>query len=194
MTSRHGSRRAEMSALPSRAFPVTPPSMHAWWIMGALLLLPAIAVVVVPFIGGRSQEPGAFGGTTTALAVIALVAVACAAGLKRRRVRLEGNVLHVVAGLFSQRVPVDRIDLGRARILNLEERTELRPAIKTFGMSLPGYQAGHFRLRADLGKAFCLVTDRRRVLWLPQGGGKDQTLLSLEHPQALLDALRSARG
>ena len=103
-------------------------------------------------------------------------------------------MLHVVAGLFSQRVPVDRIDLGRARILNLEERTELRPAIKTFGMSLPGYQAGHFRLRADLGKAFCLVTDRRRVLWLPQGGGKDQTLLSLEQPQALLDALRSARG
>ena len=57
-------------------------------------------------------------------------------------------------------------------------------------MSLPGYQAGHFRLRAKLGKAFCLVTDTRRVLWLPMRDGKQQLLLSLERPQALLDALR----
>src|SRR6187402_628295 len=162
--------------------------------MGLLLLLPAIAVLVLPFIDEESSNPGARVGTVIALVVIALAAVACTAGLKRRRVQLEGQVLHVVAGLFSHRVPVDRIDLARARIVNLEERTELRPAIKTFGMSLPGYQAGHFRLREKLGKAFCLVTDRHRVLWLPQNNGKDQVLLSLEQPQALLDALKATRG
>lgn len=178
----------------ARSFTVTPPSLHAWWIMGFLLLLPAIAVVLMPFVGGRSGDPEALAGTTIALVVIALTAIACAAGLTRRRVQLEDHVLHVVAGLFSHRVVVDRIDFERARIVNLEERTELRPTIKTFGMSLPGYQAGRFRLRQKLGKAFCLVTDHRRVLWLPLRDGKDQVLISLEHPQALLDALKAARG
>ena len=183
-----------MKAPQSRSFTVTPPSMHAWWIMGSLLLLPAIAVMVMPLVGAKSSDPGALAGTAIALVVIALAAIACAAGLKRRRVLLEGRVLHVVAGLFSRRVPVERIDFARARIVNLEERTELRPSIKTFGMSLPGYHAGHFRLRGNLGKAFCLITDRRRVLWLPHNDGKDQLLLSLEQPQALLDALKAARG
>jgi len=36
-----------------------------------------------------------------------------------------------------------------------------------------------------------LSTERRRVLWLPLRDGKQQLLLSLEHPQALLDALRA---
>ena len=42
--------------------------------------------------------------------------------------------------------------------------------------------------------AFCLVTDRHRVLWLPQRDGKDQLLLSLQHPQGLLDALKAAHS
>jgi hypothetical protein len=58
-------------------------------------------------------------------------------------------------------------------------------------MSVIGFAAGHFRLREKFGKAFCLLTDRQRVLWLPLRDGKTQLLLSLERPQALLDALRA---
>ena len=155
-----------------------------------LLLLPAVAVVAILFADGNTRNPEAAIGTSIALFVIAVASIGCAIGLKRRRVQLHGQVLQVVAALFSKRVPVDSIDIERARVVDLDERTELRPAIKTFGMSLPGYHAGHFRLRQKLGKAFCLVTDRRRVLWLPLRDGKQQLLLSLEHPQALLDALR----
>jgi hypothetical protein len=173
-----------------RTFVVTPPPAHAWGIMAALLLLPAVVVVVVWFNEGGKPPPEAAIGTLSALLVIALAGIACAISLKRRRVRLDGQVLEVVAGMFSNRTPVEHIDLGRARVVDLAERTELRPAIKTLGMSLPGYHAGNFRLRAKLGKAFCLVTDTRRVLWLPLRDGKQQLLLSLEHPQALLDALR----
>ena len=162
--------------------------------MGSLLLLPAIAVVVMFFVGEKTHDPEAVAGIAIALTAIALATSACAAGLKRRRVRLDGQVLQIVGGLFSHRVAVDRIDLERARVVNLDERTELRPVIKTFGMSLPGYQAGHFRLREKFGKAFCLLTDRHRLLWLPLRDGKDQLLLSLEHPQGLLDALKAARG
>lgn len=155
-----------------------------------LLLLPAVAVMAIFIADGNAGKQDAAIGTSVALFVIATASVGCTIGLKRRHVQLQGPVLQVVAGLFSHRVAIDRIDVERARVVDLDERTELRPAIKTFGMSLPGCHAGHFRLRQKLGKAFCLVTDRRRVLWLPVRDGKQQLLLSLEHPQALLDALR----
>ncbi len=180
-----------MKTVQARSFAVTPPPLHAWWIMAMLLLLPAVAVVAILFGEGKTPDPEAAIGTSVALLVIAVASIGCAISLKRRQVRLDGQVLQVVAGLFSHRVPVDSIDIERARLVDLDERAELRPAVKTFGMSLPGYQAGHFRLRQKLGKAFCLVTNRRRVLWLPLRDGKHQVLLSLEHPQGLLEALRS---
>ena len=179
-----------MKSSQTRTFEVTPPPLHAWWIMAMLLLLPAVAVVAIFVAEGTTGKPDAAIGTSVALFVIAAASIGCALGLKRRRVQLHGSDLQVVAGMFSKRVPVDRIDLDRARIVDLDEHTELRPAVKTFGMALPGYSAGHFRLRQKLGNAFCLVTDRRRVLWLPLRDGKNQLLLSLEHPQTLLDALR----
>ncbi|HWS77442.1 MAG TPA: PH domain-containing protein [Thermomonas sp.] len=181
-----------MPTTPTRSFAVTPVEARAAWLMAMLLLIPAMVVVAL-FASRDLPDPGALPGAGLALLVIAGVAVASAIGLKRKRVGLEGDRLHVVAGLFSHTVAVGAIDLQRARIVDLAERTELRPAIKTFGMSLPGYQAGHFRLRAKLGKAFCLVTDTRRVLWLPLRDGKQQLLLSLEQPQALLEALRERR-
>ena len=54
---------------------------------------------------------------------------------------------------------------------------------------MPGYQAGHFRLR-DRSRAFLLVTDRAKALLLPERGGRT-LLLSAERPQTLLEALRA---
>ena len=74
------------------------------------------------------------------------------------------------------------IELERARIIDLEERIELLPGRMTLGASLPGYQTGWFRTR-QWGKGFYLLTERRRVLWLPTRSGKS-LLLSLERPDA----------
>lgn len=112
--------------------------------------------------------------------------------MKRRSVVLAGGVLDVRAAMYRERTQVADIDLARARVVDVTERTELRPLIKINGMSLPGFHAGRYRLRGKLVKAFCLVTDRHRVLWLPLYNGKDQLLLSVERPQALLDALHAA--
>ncbi len=60
--------------------------------------------------------------------------------------------------------------------------------LKTNGFSLPGLKAGHFRLR-NLGKAFCLVTDRTRVLILPLRNG-GMVLLSPARPADVLARLR----
>ena len=62
--------------------------------------------------------------------------------------------------------------------MDLDERTELRPALKTFGMALPGFHAGWFLLR-DRSRGFCLLTARRRVLILGAGVAGLWLLLSI---------------
>ena len=173
----------------TRTFAVTPPPSHAAWLLGGLLLVPLV-VIAFAWVEGTSsptlarvEAPLAFG-----LLTIILVAAITFWGLARRRVLLENGTLVVKAALFQRKVTVSELDLARARLVDLEERTELRPALKTFGMALPGFHAGWFLLR-DRSRGFCLLTSRRRVLWLPTRSGKS-LLLSLERPDALLDALR----
>ena len=120
------------------------------------------------------------------------IANASSDGYVRRSVRLEDGELKISAGMHAHRVAIGAIDLAGARIVDLAEHKALRPIFKSFGTSLPGYYAGHFRLR-DRSKAFVLVTDRTRVLVLPERSGR-KLLLSLRHPQALLDALSAQAG
>jgi len=112
--------------------------------------------------------------------------------MHRRAVTLDGGTLHVRAAMYSKRTAAAALDLDRARVVNLDERTELRPGWRSNGYATIGYTAGHYRMRNKLGSAFCLLTQRQRVLWLPLRGGTQHILLSLERPQALLDALRAA--
>ncbi|MEO6155556.1 MAG: hypothetical protein ABIP16_07495 [Thermomonas sp.] len=157
--------------------------------LGGVLPLLAIGVMLwfrSPPLDGLTQ-------VSPALVIVPVVLALLLLAMKRRSVQLVGGVLDVRAALFRERTLIADIDLERARLVDLAERTDLRPLIKTNGMSLPGFHAGRFRLRGKLAKAFCLVTDRRRVLWLPLHDNKQQLLLSVEQPQALLDALRAGR-
>jgi len=123
---------------------------------------------------------------------IVLVCALIAAALRRREVALDGGHLRIAAALHTLTVSVDRLDLASAKIVDLAEARDLRPFWKTFGTSAPGLRAGHFRLR-DRTRAFALVTRQDRVLVLPEREGRI-LLLSLERPQALLDALRAVAG
>jgi hypothetical protein len=120
----------------------------------------------------------------TALGFVGLCTLYC-----RRSVALEAGTLVIRAGLNTRRVPAMAIELERARIVDLEAVSELQPSRMTLGTSLPGYRAGWFRSR-QWGKGFYLLTERRRVLWLPERDGT-HLLLSLQQPQALLAALNA---
>ena len=173
-----------------QAFAVSPPPAHAWMLLVVLGgVLPLAIVGVLSWTQPEAQAD--IRKAWPALAVLPLVLAVLALAMKRRSVELHDGLLDIRAAMYRKRVASAELDLQRARIVDLDERTELRPAVKTNGMSLPGFHAGHFRLREKLGKAFCLLTDRRRVLWLPLRDGKGQLLLSLQQPQALLDALRA---
>lgn len=172
------------------SYAVIPPPAHAWMLLVVLGGALPLGIVGALWLSG---DPARMRGALPGILIIPVVLALLVLAMKRRAVELRDGVLEVRAALFRHRVAVSALDLERARIVDLRERTELRPVLKTGGMSLIGFDAGRFRLRDKFGKAFCLLTDRSRVLWLPHRDGNDQLLLSLQQPQALLDALRAAR-
>ncbi len=99
----------------------------------------------------------------------------------------------VRAALYTRRVPLADLNASAARIVDLAQLPEWRPAIRVNGIGLSGANIGYFRGKPLRRKLFCLITDRQRVLVLPErGGGEQFLLLSLEKPQALLDVLKGS--
>lgn len=170
-----------------REFTLAPLQAKAWLF---LLLIPVLVVIAV-LVGPQDKPLPAPAWLVTPL-MVALVMLVPLALLKRRRVLLKDGQLVVQATLYTRTLPPAALDLDRARIIDLGEHTEYKPLLKTNGYALPGFAAGHYRLR-NRAKAFCLLTDRERVLLLPQRDGAF-LLLSPEKPQDLLDALKAARG
>lgn len=128
------------------------------------------------------------GSAAWSLIVIAVLAVGLGAAFFRRRVALAGNVLDVCSTMYRRRVPVAQLRLDQAEVVDLQRDRRYGIRVKTNGYSMPGFYSGHFRLQGG-GKGFALVTDRARVLALPVSDGST-LLLSVDRPQALLDALR----
>ncbi len=164
----------------SQQFAIHEVSPRAWLLPGFALAAATVGMLVVVFRGDY-KVAWLFPVVLVAVGSIAFV-------LRRRSVSLENGTLSIAAGFNSRRVAIGEIDVDNARIVDLRERTELKPMLKVMGTGLPGYEAGHFRLR-NRDKAFVMLTDRTRVLVLPEKSGR-KLLLSLQQPQALLDALR----
>lgn len=128
------------------------------------------------------------GSAAWSLVVIAALGIGLGLAFFRRRVEFDGSVLDVRSTMYRRRVPVAQLQLDRAEVVDLGRDRRYAIRFKTNGYSMPGFHSGHFRLQGG-GKGFALVTDRSRVLVLPVRDGST-LLLSLERPQALLDALR----
>ena len=165
-------------------FPVAPLPPHAnGWLWVPLILAVGACAAAMTL---EADTPPLAAWLT--LPFILLVGVALAVAMRRRAIVLDNRELQVRATFYTKRFAIESIDLDKARVVSLEEHTELSPTLKTNGFSLPGFKAGHFRLR-NLGKAFCLVTDRTRVLALPLRDGS-LVLVSPERPADLLARLR----
>lgn len=164
-----------------REFNVVAPDPRGVVLVGGF----AMAAACVPFMLLAHEQPALWIGAIVMAVVLGFVFWSTT----RNGIALDGTTLRIHAGLHRLAVEVATLDLDAARIVDLAGEPALKPMLKTFGTSMPGYQAGHFRLR-DRGKAFLLVTARTKVLLLPERSGR-RLLLSLERPQALLDALRA---
>jgi hypothetical protein len=155
---------------------------------GAVLPL-AVAVVVILQVRSEALSPALM---LLIQGLVALSVLAVVLPLWRREASFDGRRLKVKATYYTRESPLSDFDLAAARVVDTREHDALRPWLKTNGFALPGFQAGHFRLR-DRRKAFCLVSDPSKVLALPHVDGR-VWLLSLEHPQPVLDILRRAAG
>lgn len=170
-----------------REFPLAPLPRIAW----GLLIVVWLALMTIAFLQPHEQPAGnEIPWWLIVPFATALVVVGPFILLQHRQIRLDGSTLIVGAALHTRRVALEDLLLERARIVSLDEHVEFKPKLPLFGFRLPGFTAGHYLLR-DRRRAFCLLTDRQRVLVLPQRGGR-LLLLSPKKPQGLLDALRAA--
>ena len=176
-----------MATPQAQSFAVPAPPAWAWWLLVGLAGVLPLGIIGMLALSGKPMH-----GAAPALFIIPIVLVSLLLTMRRRAVTLQNGVLEIRAALYTQKVAITELDLQRARSVDLVERTELKPFIKTNGYATPGFNAGYFRLREHFGKAFCLITDTSNVLWLPRLDGKTQYLISLERPQALLDAMRAS--
>lgn len=168
----------------ARTFQTKVPDLR---LVGLMIGSVALVLGVVLVLAARDGGSGLPITLTIGVAVLALLLVA----VKRRRVSLADGQLQIVAGINRSTVPVSELLLDRARIINLDEHPEYRPGgLRINGTAMPGYRAGHF-INAKGRRSFVLLTSHERVLMLPQKNGR-LLLLSLEQPQALLDALAAS--
>ncbi|WP_421568790.1 PH domain-containing protein [Stenotrophomonas sp. PD6] len=169
---------------PPPAFSVAPvPIWRLLWLW--VPMAGAMAVVTVTTLQSSQRSPLELGYT---LPFVLLVTGVLTWAFFRRRISLEGDDLVVVSTFYRRRVPVALLQLDKARIVDLAEHHEFKPSHKINGYAMPGFQSGHYRLGGR--KAFCLITDASRMLYLPL---RDDSvlLLSPEQPRALLEALQA---
>jgi Bacterial PH domain len=164
-----------------REFAVTPPDPRLVMLMPALSLIAVLATLSFE----ARDEPRMW---LIAIPIVLIVGL-LAWSIQRRRVTIDDDRLRIAGSMHTTTVRAAELDLDAARIVDLAEAKALRPRFNLFGTSIPGFHAGHFRLR-NRARAFVLLTGRSKVLALPERSGR-MLLLSLEKPQALLDTLKA---
>ncbi len=185
-------------ALDPRLQLVAPGKQPRLWMFCLCVLLPVLVTVAAllavkngdthwDFAGGDPLTVGAAVVGAELLLMSALWALLDKA-MHRHGLTLSADSLEVKSSFYSRVVPLSELRLHEARVIDLDERTEFKPAAKSNGYAVPGFHSGHFRLR-NREKAFVAIAGERRALWLPTVRDAG-LLLQPQQPDALLNRLR----
>ena len=168
------------------------------WLFGLAVLLPvAITGVALAWASASEGPKRLIAGSMplTSLATLAGIALLTLSlwwlldrAMRRHRLEVVDGRIRVRTSFYSKTLALADLQLDAARVVDLQERTEFKPLLKTNGYALPGFHSGHFRLR-DGSSAFVAIAGERRVLWLPTTH-KQALLLQPRQPDALLALLR----
>lgn len=104
--------------------------------------------------------------------------------VSRRRAFVDGADLVMVTGVGTKRIALANLRARGLDVVDLNRRRELIPRLRLWGASMPGLNAGWFKLRNG-EKAFCIVTAQNRVSYLRSATDNVSLLLSLENPDQL---------
>ena len=194
---------ARTPALEDPRLQLEPPSGRSRLLLLLLTVaLPVLLSVVLPLLTGDGSQVarligGSLGtprwldlllGPLLVASITAAVWFAIDRLLHRQRLQLDASGLDIVTTLYRQRLPLSALQLDAARVVDIDERPELKPMLKSNGMAIPGFRSGWFRSRA-LRKLFVASAGGKRLLWLPTTRGH-ALLLQARQPQALLERLR----
>jgi hypothetical protein len=191
MTAAHPDRHQQTTGVGGIALVQASPRARAW-------LFALVVVLPLALIGLVELTDGSDTGAEDALAWRAAAGVAgfclvlwgaLATLLRRHRLSLAGGMLEVATTFYTRRHALADLDLGRARVVSLGERPELRPMLRTNGFAIPGFRSGWYRLRNG-DRALVATAGGDRVAWIPTAKGH-ALVLQPSDPQALLDRLRA---
>jgi hypothetical protein len=158
------------------------------WLL-VLMAIPLVGVIVaLTLVSARAGMPkAAFMPLAMLLAptIILITTLVVIRSLRRAGVSVDQGELVVNIGLGrAKRVRLSSLRARGLQTVDLDVRKELKPLIRTWGTSLPGFSAGWFRLRNG-EKAVCVLLDRRRVSYLRSDEDNLSLLLSLAEPEKL---------
>lgn len=188
-----------MSPVDEPRFQLVPPGPRARaWLFTLCLLLPLVltaATLAIPGLTGNATSLVGGSVPLTVALVLGGLVLLCGAlwwvlarFMRRQALRVSADALEVCSSFYRCTTPLAELKLDQARLVDLDERTELKPTLKTNGFSIPGFHSGWFLLR-NRRRSFVAIADGRRKLWLP-GSGRHDLLIEPADPAALLARLR----
>ena len=188
-----------MSPVAEPRFQLVPPGPRARaWLFTLCLLLPLVltaATLAIPVLTGSATSLVGGSVPLTVALVLGGLVLLCGAlwwvlarSMRRQALRVSADALEVRSSFYRCTTPLAELKLDQARVVDLDERTELKPTLKTNGFSIPGFHSGWFLLR-NRRRSFVAIADGRRKLWLP-GSGRHDLLIEPADPAALLARLR----
>lgn len=142
-------------------FAISPPSPKPLWILAIICVLLAVVLMALAYTAYSSRNS---------------------------RVEIKSDRIKLVGDLWGREIPFNMLNVYGARILDLTGNPEYSPKRRTFGMGLPGYASGWFRLRNG-EKALVYLTKRRDVVYVPTSDGYS-LLLSVEEPERFVETLQ----
>lgn len=109
-----------------------------------------------------------------------------------RNVRFEVSRegIRIAGDLYGRQIPLEVLEPGQARPVDLRQDGPLRLVARTNGTGLPGYAAGWFRT-ASGDKTLAFLTDRSHVAYIPTRDGYS-LLVSVAEPERFIEQVRQA--
>ncbi|WP_051412684.1 hypothetical protein [Pseudoxanthomonas sp. J35] len=173
------------------------PRAGTWLFLLGFVLPLAITAIALAFAVQGGGELKLIAGSLPLTIVLTLGGLAVLCGglwwllarmMRRQSLQLSAAGVDVRSSFYRCQVPLQELKLDQARVVDLDEHTELKPMLKTNGFSIPGFHSGWFLLR-NRRRTFVAIAEGRRKLWLP-GNGRRDLLLEPRDPHAVLARLR----
>ena len=172
----------------------------------AYLILLLLAVVLPTLLGGilpwlATDAPQAIAGIADdsllasrllgagrVLAITLAVYAGIVLLMRRHRLRMDAGGLELATTFYTRRLRWEQLRLGAARVVDIDERTELKPMLKSNGVAMPGFHSGWFRSRG-FDRLLVASAGGKRLLWVPTHEGY-ALLLQPRKPAAALERMR----